>query len=79
MSREASCTELLPRVGVLIGLVKMPRTKTNVTPPFLPFTTHLCRKCPQHPKESALMLTLLAIIPHTNHFRDMLQQISRQH
>lgn len=29
VSREASCTELLPGVGVLIGLVKMSRTKTK--------------------------------------------------
>ncbi len=39
VSREASRTELLPRVGVLIGLVKMSRTKTNVTTASLPITT----------------------------------------
>lgn len=39
MSREPSRTELLSGAGVLIGLVKMSRTKRNITTPSLPITT----------------------------------------
>lgn len=46
MSREASRTELFPRVWVLIGLVKM-STQANVFP-----TVRYCSICVIHGKKS---------------------------